>query len=183
LQYNGPTGVPLPANFQQNNVTYGFPQSGVAGEAGGPIPADQRDSFVNNQGIFKLQFSHALGSNALFRIYGYTYYSDWLNKGPNSENSLFGIPSVDYELESHTRGLSAALTDQLGPANLLNLQVGDTIATTLRNNNTQLGNNGTPFAALVRSANPLSGLCYTSAGAAVTCARRSGGFRDVGSAR
>ncbi len=173
LQYNGPTGVPLPANFQQNIVNYGFPQSGIAGEAGGPIPANLRDSFVNNQGIFKLQYTHALGSTALFRIYGYTYYSDWLNKGPNSENSLFGIPSVDYELESHTRGLSAAFTDQLAPTDLLNLQVADTIATTLRNNNSQLGNNGTPFAALVSSANPLSGLCYTSAGVPVTCA--SGG--------
>ena len=71
------------------------------------VPPDTRDAFWNNASIFKLQYQHNIGSNAYFRIYGYTFYSDWLQTSALSYGTPFfgfGVSSYDYELESHTRG-------------------------------------------------------------------------------
>ncbi len=174
-QYNGPTGVALPGNYQALTSVYNYPQSGPQ-TGGSTIPVDLRDSQANNQGIFKLQYTHALGANALLKLYGYTYYSNWTQYGPQSTfANFFGPASPDYELSSHTRGLSGTFTDQLGSNNLLSFQGSYTTANTLRDNNTQMLNFGSDgyraaFAALVSSANPLSGVCYLPGGAPTTCA-------------
>ena len=100
------------------------------------IPADANDSFVNNQGIFKLQYQHNFGTTAFLRAYIYTDYSDWLNQGPLDANTDFvGPVSPDYELNAHARGASIEFSDQLNSAHLLTLQSNYTTATTLRNNN------------------------------------------------
>jgi outer membrane receptor protein involved in Fe transport len=175
--YAGATGVPLPANAQALTSIYYYPQSNSAGRApGDPIPAGARDAFVNNQSIFKLQYARALGSRALLKVYGYTYYSDWLNLGPqDAYANYFGQVSPDYVLASHTRGVSATLTDQINSNHLLSLQGSYTTASTLRSNNTQFydgsGNVGarSVFAALVDSSNPTNGICYATGGIATTC--------------
>jgi hypothetical protein len=179
--YNGPTGVPLNVGAAQSLTSqYFFPESGNTRGFQGAIPPDTRDGISNDQDIFKLQYTHALGSSALLKLYGYTYYSDWLQVGPQSGYADFvGCCGPDYELESHTRGVSANLTDQLGSNNLVTLQASYTTASTLRDNNQQFINGlygpstvnlRTVIGALVSSTNPTSGLCYTKTGAPVTCA-------------
>ncbi len=177
-QYNGALAAPLPANYQTLLANYGFPHALTEGATNtaanaAEVPPDVRDSTANNQAIIKLQYTHAIGSNALLKLYGYTYYSDWSYLSPNSGNSyFFGFPS-DYELHSHTRGVSGQFTDQLGSKNLLSFQSSYTTATTLRDNNSQYVNGGDEFATLVSSANPLSGMCYTATGAGALCSSPS----------
>lgn len=108
------------------------------------VPADSRDSFWNDASIFKLQYQHNIGSNAYFRVYGYTFYSDWLQTSPLSYGSGdllgFGVTSYDYELNSHTRGLAFSFADQLNSENLLTFDANYTTATTNRYNNTTFNN-------------------------------------------
>ncbi len=177
-QYNGPTGVTLPANYQALTSQYLFPKQGSNIGYGGVIPADQRDGISNDQNIFKAQYTHAIGTNAILKLYGYTYYSDWLQNGPQSLYAdYFGPSSADYELSSHTRGVSGTFTDQIGSNNLLNLQSSYTTASTLRDNNTQMLNSSgarSIIGVLVDPSNGADGLCYTAAGVATTCTRSSG---------
>jgi len=108
------------------------------------VPADARDGFWNDASIVKLQYQHNMGSNAYFRIYGYTFYSDWLQTSPLSYGTPFfgfGVTSYDYELESHTRGLAFTFADQLSSSHLLNVDANYTTASTNRYNNTNFNNN------------------------------------------
>ncbi len=90
------------------------------------VPPDARDAFWNNASIVKLQYQHNIGSNAYFRIYGYTFYSDWLQTSPLSYGFAvcigFGVTSYDYELESHTRGLAFTFADQLNSQHLADVR-------------------------------------------------------------
>ena len=107
------------------------------------VPPDARDGFWNDASILKLQYQHNIGSTAYLRIYGYMFYSDWLQTSPLSYGTPFfgfGVTSYDYELESHTRGLAMSFADQLGSANLLTLDANYTTATTNRYNNTNFNN-------------------------------------------
>ncbi|MBV9718179.1 MAG: TonB-dependent receptor [Candidatus Eremiobacteraeota bacterium] len=107
------------------------------------VPADARDAFWNNASIVKLQYQHNIGSNAYFRLYGYTFYSDWLQTSPLSEASGlygFGVTSYDYELESHTRGLAFTYANQLNSQHLLTFDANYTTASTNRYNNTNYNN-------------------------------------------
>ena len=178
--YNGKTGVPLPANFQSLMSPYFFPN--VPQHAfNGTIPPNERDGFLNNQAIYKLQYTHNMGSNALLKVYGYSYYSDWLNTGPNAAyaGSAVGVADDftpgDYELSSHTRGVSGTFIDQINSSNLINFTGSYTTSSTTRDNNsTYLDTSGTvgvrtAMAVLVDSSNPTNGLCYTAARVATTC--------------
>ena len=111
------------------------------------VPLDARDAFWNNASIVKLQYQHNFGSSAYLRIYGYTFYSDWLQTSPLSYGSDlygFGVTSYDYELESHTRGLALSFADQMSAQNLLTVDANYTAASTNRYNNTTF-NNGNGF--------------------------------------
>ena len=184
-QYNGPTGVLAPTNYQALTQVYNYPQSGqpVTAPAGFglPIPADHRDANVNNQGIFKAQYQHNFGTNAFLRVYGYTYYSNWLQVGAQSAYANYiGPVSPDYELSAHTRGVSATFSDQISDKHLLTVLGSYTTASTLRDNNTQMFNfSGRPgtrsvYGVLVDSSNPTSGICYNGAGVAESCAFGAG---------
>ena len=178
--YAGVTGVPLPANFGSMVSTYSFPNV-PAHSFNAPIPVGERDGFENDQAIYKLQWTHNMSSNSLFKIYGYSYYSDWLNTGPNeayAENVVGVIDDAtpaDYELSSHTRGVSGSFIDQINSQNLINFTGSYTTSTTIRDNNAAFAdtsaNVGTSsaFAVLVDSSNPTNGLCYTAARVATTC--------------
>jgi hypothetical protein len=144
---------------------------------GGCIEPDRRDEFNNNQSIQKVQYQRNFGTNAFLRVYGYTYYSDWLQTGPQSCFADFvGYVPCDYELSSHTRGVSAQFVSQLNAQHLFSVQGSYTTATTLRDNNTQMvdfGGSATirNYAGiLVDSSNPYNGLCYPAGGgAAIPC--------------
>ena len=169
-QFTGqPVGTTLPANYAGGGaVRYLFPQSPFGRPIGAQIEPDRRDAFVNNQAIVKAQYQHNFGTSAFLRVYGYTYYSDWLQTGPQSTqmNYLGYVPS-DYELHSHTRGVSLQFSDQLNSQHLLSIQGSYTTSTTLRDNNSGIGKSGN-VGYLVSSAAPTSGICYSGVGAAVT---------------
>jgi hypothetical protein len=184
-QYNGPTGVLLSSvpNASALVSNYYFP-SQPAHSFFGQIPVDARDTINNNQEIVKLQYQKNFGTNAYLRVYGYSYYSDWLQNGPQSTYSNFvGPVSPDYELNSHTRGVSATFAKQLDSKNLLSLQASYTSASSIRDNNTQMLNSVSGTRArgvvLVNANDPLSGACYSPDGTTqVTCdpAKNQAGF-------
>ncbi|HTJ24559.1 MAG TPA: TonB-dependent receptor [Candidatus Limnocylindria bacterium] len=175
-QYNGVLGQPLPANYQSQIANYMYPNSPTGRALFAPIPDNLRDGISNDQAIVKLQYQHNFGTNAFLRVYGYTYYSDWLQIGPQSAYfDYIGPSSPDYELSSHTRGVSATFSDQLNSQHLLTIQGNYTTSRSLRDNNTQMFNSGSSlggrsiFAETVDSSNPYNGLCYTASGTPTTC--------------
>jgi hypothetical protein len=128
------------ANVTGSNYGAPLPVGSCPGNSYSAIPADVRDGVWNNAAIAKIQYQHNIGSSAYFRIYGYTFYSDWLQNGPLSYASgLYGLGvlSYDYELNSHTRGLAFTFADQITSSNMLTVDANYTTATATRFNNTQ----------------------------------------------
>ena len=108
-----------------------------------PCRPTNRDSYWNNASIFKIQYQHNIGSNAYVRLYGYSFYSDWLQTSALSYGTPFfgfGALSYDYELESHTRGLSFTFADQLNSQHCVTLDANYVTASTNRFNNTNFNN-------------------------------------------
>jgi carboxypeptidase family protein/TonB-dependent receptor-like protein len=178
-QYNGSLGQLLgnACTAPCNVIPMSFPSSGVA--PGMPIPASLQDSSENGQGIGKIQYQHNIGSTAYVRVYAYSYYSWWYLHGPNTAYDALFVPTaaeptaIDYELSTHTRGLSATFADQISSSHLLNLEVSSIAATADRYNSTT-GINGLSgrrqrFAVMVDSNNPLSGICYDATDAPTGC--------------
>jgi hypothetical protein len=142
------------------------------------IPVSASDTIWNNQEIVKLQYTKNFGSTAFLRVYGYSYYSDWLQNGPQSSYANFiACCASDYELSSHTRGASINYQNQINAQNLISAQASYVTASSTRDNNTQFVNfSGVrSFAAVaVNAADPYSGHCYDPTGHLVTCAKGSG---------
>ncbi len=143
------------------------------------IPLNTRDTSWNDQQIVKVQYQKNFGSAAYLRLYGYTYYSDWLLDGPTSTydnlpGTGYGPAAPDYELTSHTRGVSLNFSDQLNQQNLISVQGSYTSAKSTRDNNTQMFNGllgSYVMLMAVNAADPYSGYCYSSAGGTpVSCA-------------
>jgi hypothetical protein len=180
FSYNGPVGQVLAAaQIPQYVSIYNYP-SQPNHAFFDTIPANARDTIWNDQEIVKLQYQKNLGSNAYFRIYGYTYYSDWLQNGPVCAFSDYGCAvSPDYELSSHTRGVSAQFADQLNAQHLLSVQANYTTANSIRDNNTQMFNSVSSsrgrFAVLVDPNNPTNGVCYNQNGGAPVATSCQGG--------
>jgi hypothetical protein len=168
FQYNGPVAAPLASNYSALTQNYLFPSSNPNRSPGAPIPANLRDQGQNSQAIFKAQYQHNFGSSAYLKIYGYTYYSTFLGYGPNSAflyNNAFDYSgqSRDYELSSHTRGVSATFSDQLNDKNLFTAQGAYTTSSSTRDNNRELNDAGgfrARFAVAVNPSNPFGGTCY-----------------------
>ena len=79
----------------------------------------------------KLQYQRNFGTSAFLRVYGYTYYSDWLQTGPPvADSSFLGFVPSDYELASHTRGLSGSSPTSSRSQHLLSVQGSYTTAST-----------------------------------------------------
>jgi len=173
FQMRIPYGTVLPQTYTGGGaVPYFFPLSPVGRQANAPIPPNDGDAFVNNQAISKVQYQRNFGTNAFLRVYGYTYYSDWLQVAPQSQwaavNSFEPILPSDYELNSHTRGVSLQFSDQITDKHLVSLQGSYTTATSLRYNNSGIGfSMATPVAFLVNGNDPYSGVCYGAGGATV----------------
>jgi hypothetical protein len=186
-QVNTPTGVALASPNADQGLAgpYSFPNvpahafSTVSTGLPALIPANERDGFENDQAIYKVQWTHNMSSSSLFRLYAYSYYSDWMETDPQGLYSDFvAFAAEDYELSSHTRGVSGSFIDQSNSQNLINLTGSYTTATTTRDNNTEAVNGlypsssvntRTAFAVVVNANAPTSGVCYTSTGAATSC--------------
>ena len=126
-------------------VPYYQPGSNLNRAANSSVPLDLRDALWNDGSVVKVQYQKNFGTNAYARVMGYTFYSDWLQTSPNSAAGFLtaylpgavggGYPSPDYELATHSRGVTAVLGDQLNAQNLLTLTANFTTGTAARTNN------------------------------------------------
>jgi hypothetical protein len=183
-----PTGGFLPSNYQSFASNYYFPNTPTH-SFDAPIEPNEEDGQLNNQAIEKLQFTKSLGSNAYARIYGYGYYSNWVQTGPQCTFADANCgESADYELSAHTRGLSFQLADQLNSQNLLQLGADYTTSTVLRDNNTEMLNGlygpsdvnlRTAVGVLVDSSHPTNGICYSTTGVATPCFSTATGLNSA----
>ncbi len=119
-------------------------------------------STLNNGGIVKLQYTKNFTSNAYLRLFGYTFYSDWLQNDPNASIAPYyigGATSGDYEVAAHTRGAYMQFADQFNPQNLFTLTSSYTTAGMSRTNSAQyqFSAAGSPIATLMSG-----GKCYAA---------------------
>src|SRR5580698_4513892 len=169
-QYTGQIGTFLPPNYRSLVTPYFYPSSPPHPLFGAiPDPYNQRDRGYNGQAIVKLQYQKNFNSSAYLRVYGYTYYSDWIENGPMMSLQPYAYyDSGDYEINNHTRGISVSFTDQINPQNLLEAEGSYTTSTGARIYNEQMFQFGkafgNAFAVLVNQNDPLSGTCYHLAG-------------------
>ncbi|MBC5804867.1 MAG: hypothetical protein DLM53_06980 [Candidatus Eremiobacter antarcticus] len=146
-------------------IRYAFPNT-PAHEPDSLIPPDLRDGEAVNDQILKLQYTHAIGSNAYLRGFVYSLYSDWLQTAPQGALWFYvyglgqfgqGIAAPDYELSSHTRGGELQFADQINERNLLEATANFTTSKTLRFNNREWLNSSRTRATVLADAN---GNCY-----------------------
>ncbi len=172
-------------NALKNCVTsYGYPNAVNPGTYTNPntAPGTDRDATRNQTAIGKVQYTKNFGSTAFLRVYGYTFYSAWDLAGTYGgvDCNFNCLVPPDYELDTHTRGVSANFQDQINEQNLVSLQGSFTTATLTRMNNHFLNVPGEPAAVIVNPKDPYSGYCYggtpTPAGAlpVVDCALTAG---------
>ncbi len=144
--YNLPFGTPIqPNGTALPTMTYLQPSSNPNRAPNSEVPADLRDGIFNDTGIAKIQYTHSLGPNAYARAFGYTFFSDWTQAGPDATyneyvNGIGGpfTPNVaaNYDLITHTAGGELQLADQINSKHLLQLTANYTTATVSRFNNT-----------------------------------------------
>ncbi len=131
------------------------------------LPLDKRDVQYNNQSIVKLQYQRNFSSDAFLRVYGYSYYSDYVGTGDvSSWQPLTGFDSNDYAVNSHTRGASLTFTKQLSSKHLASFEGSYVTSTSLRMNNTTMYGGSDGFAVLVNPHDLTSGTCYAIPSAA-----------------
>jgi len=192
IAYIDPNAFPLGTKFGTpaaglTTVPYFQPSSPSQRAPNALVDPNARDGFTNNQDIVKLQYQKNFGSNAYARLYGYTFYSDWLINGPNNNAEFWGTaynpnggvgfgntgPPVgqppDYELSTHTRGAELQLVDQVNPHHLLNATLNYTTASTERVNNTSILAFGGTNARATSDTDLVN--CFNNVGAAVPCNR------------
>jgi Carboxypeptidase regulatory-like domain/TonB dependent receptor-like, beta-barrel len=187
-QYKGAVGTFLPKNYTSLVTPYFYPSSPPHPFYGPiPDPYNQRDRGYNGQAIVKLQYQKNFSSNAFMRVYGYTYYSDWIENGPMMSLQPYAYyDSGDYEINNHTRGVSVSFTDQISPQNLIQAEGSYTTSSGARIYNEQMFQYGkaygNAFAVLVNANHPFSGTCYHINGGggspyavATTCSDGQGG--------
>jgi hypothetical protein len=171
-------------------VNYGFPNAPNPGTFTSPntVASNNRDTTYNQTVIAKLQYTKNFGSTAFLRLYGYTFYSAWNLAGIYGaiDCNFVCSASPDYELNTHTRGVSANFQDQINAQNLVSLQGNFTTATITRMNNHFLFVPGEAAAVIVNPKDPYSGYCYGNAapGSAfgpVNCAHTFATFGTAGS--
>ena len=161
-QYRGPLGHVLPSNYASLVTPYFYPSSPPHSFQGPiPDPYNQRDRGYNGQAIVKLQYQKNFNSNAYLRVYGYTYYSDWIENGPMMSLQPYAYyDSGDYEINNHTRGVSLSFADQLSPQHLLEAEGTYTTSRGARIYNEQMFDYADSFAVLVNPNALSSGTCY-----------------------
>ena len=136
------------------------------------------------QAIVKLQYQKNFSPGAYMRLYGYTYYSDWIDNGAlESLQSYAFAQSGDYEINNHTRGISLSFADQIDSQNLVQLEGTYTTASGARIYNEQMFDSADSFAVLVNPKAINSGTCYVApksgVGAAMPTTCSDGGGSGV----
>lgn len=178
-RYTGPVGTALTAANLASITPYYQPKSLQHPFGGAYYDPNTTDSQDIRASVVKLQYQKNFGTDAYLRVYGYTFYTDWLNGngGPgvgaaalNGTSLAFNSP--DYNLISHERGVNATFVKQFSDKNLVNASLSYVTASTLRENNGYYSLGGGPvrnIALLVDSTNPTNGVCYSAARAPVYC--------------
>ncbi|MBV8498039.1 MAG: TonB-dependent receptor [Candidatus Eremiobacteraeota bacterium] len=152
---------------------YGFPNGVDVGSPSNPsvVPPNAPDTSYNDTAIVKVQYTKNFGSTAFLRLYGFTFYSDWFLNAPYNISFCYFYCNLapDYELSTHTRGLSLEFQDQLNEQNLLTIAGSYTTARIVRDNNGfyNLATEGS-YANIVNSANPYAGYCYNPSASGTT---------------
>jgi hypothetical protein len=177
---DSPFGTPV---SQLTPSFYNFPDSPTDRPQYGQLPENDQDAIYNDQGIVKMQYTHAIGDRAYARLMGYTFFSDWNQTGPYStiSNYILGNPAGDlaqnYLLNTHTTGGQFQFSDQINDKNLLQLTFNDTSARVLRDNNetaseaylTQIGDaSASPFG--IVSGTPGNYTCWSNPTQTITTA-------------
>jgi hypothetical protein len=108
------------------------------------LPTNLQDANWNDVGIAKIQYTKNINNSSYARIFGYTFYSDWLISGPDCaatgyvdgllQGSLCGN-TADYELATHTRGAEFQYANQINAQNLIQFTANYTTAGVSRWNN------------------------------------------------
>ncbi len=118
--YNGPLYAPPQAG---QVAPYYFMSSPTNRPLDAPLSNDARDTNDNGVSVFKAQYQRNINSKSYLRLFGYSVYSNWFITGEANQNftNYYGGELNDYEIPSHTYGLSAIYSDQLGDQNLLTI--------------------------------------------------------------
>ena len=172
----------VPYFFPNSPTNRGSNANWRSGDLPSGVPVQLRDGTFNNVGIVKAQYTKNLGSNAYARLFGYTFYSDWLISSPSGipdcefaeglNSGIWGQCTGDYELATHTRGAEFQFADQLSAQHLLRFTANYTTAGVTR------WNNGSFLASYLGSrriisnltnGNPNNPLCFSPAGAQTSC--------------
>jgi hypothetical protein len=138
------------------------------------IEPNYKDGFWNDVGIVKGQYTKNIGSNAYARLFGYTFYSDWLINGPPAGGTCYfdgylcygsgpgWDGTADYELATHTRGAEFQFADQINQQNLLRFTANYTTAGVTRWNNTTFYNgfSSSRNVTNLTNGNPSNPVCY-----------------------
>ena len=174
--FTGVLGQALTAGQAGLVAPYLNPKSPPNRQFGSVVPFGDRDSYEIRAGIAKLQYQKNISDRSFLRLYGYTYYSDWMNKGYDGSATTFvGTPPLDYDLISHTSGASLQYVNQINDKMTLNFTGGYTQSNTVRWNNFSVAGPtaGGRVALLVSSAAPTNGICYKANLTPVACASSS----------
>jgi len=162
------SNIPLTGNaLCARCATYFYPSSPQNRLPFAPLPLNMRGGQENDAAILKLQYQKNFGTSAYLRVFGYTFYSSFLQNDPNSAATQTYGWSPDYELSSHTRGVELQFADQLDPKHLLEATTNYTTASTERFNNFTMFNNR-PDADMTNLVDT-SGNCYGTSGGIAAC--------------
>ncbi len=137
-------GFGAPATSAAGHVLpYYFPSSPTNRPVAFGMSNNIQSSAFNDGSIIKAQYTKNIGSNAFVRLFGYTFYSDWLQNNPNDNSNFpvfgygFNPASPDYEVAYHTRGVQLQAADQINAKNLITVTGNYTMSVGQRANNSQ----------------------------------------------
>ncbi len=162
--YNLPFGTPIAGH---STINYFQPSSNPNRAFGAPLPNDLRDEFLNDTGVLKLQYTHPLSDRAYIRAFGYTFFSDWTQAGPQDAYNQYhwgiGGPfdtavAANYDLITHTAGGELQFADQLTDKHLIQLTANYTQASVVRFNNSGFTGGTSPIGYISQSGNNFT--CY-----------------------
>jgi hypothetical protein len=165
VTYNVPFGTPIatsPTSFKTPSVYYA--PGAPAHDFQGPLPLydNSIDLNQNDTGITKVQYTYALSQSAYFRIYGYTFYSDWLltdpSFGASGELTSQYPEAAQYQLITHTSGGALDFQDQVNDQNLVSLDGNYTTASVIRFNNATAYGGTSPIGYMAKSGSGYT--CY-----------------------
>ncbi len=141
VSYNVPFGTPIATsatNIKAPGIYFapGTPAHAYLGQI--PLTDNSANVNRNDTGVTKIQYTYALSQSAYLRLYGYTFYSDWLQTDPIFGGTALFVPSAissEYDLITHTSGAAIDFQDQINDQNLVSLDGNYTTAGVIRFNN------------------------------------------------